>query len=33
MHFGRADLKDRMFLKFEEYEEEEYFGHELLYSG
>jgi hypothetical protein len=29
MNFGRADLKDGMFLKFEEYEEEEYFGHEL----
>jgi hypothetical protein len=29
MNFGRADLKDGMFLKFEEFEEEEYFGHEL----
>jgi hypothetical protein len=29
MNFGRADLKDGMFLKFDEYEEEEYFGHEL----
>jgi hypothetical protein len=29
MNFGRADLKDGMFLKFEEYEEKEYFGHEL----
>jgi hypothetical protein len=29
MNFGRADLKEGMSLKFEEYEEEEYYGHEL----
>jgi hypothetical protein len=29
MNFGRADLKEGMSLKFEECEEEEYYGHEL----
>jgi hypothetical protein len=29
MNFGSADLKNGLVLKFEEFEEEEYFGKEL----